>query len=156
MRPSLRLPLAAGALLAAGAAGAWFLTGGSGTQAPARAPAAATSQAALLVQATARQLDAEGTVRVDSARTRLGVSAEGERLVYRMRLDAAVSAADVAAIRAQDSASVCEGIDSSRLVALGGSFEHLYTDAQGNAFSSVVTSCPGGGAAARSAMPVAM
>jgi hypothetical protein len=73
-----------------------------------------------------------------------------------MRLDAAASAADVAAIRARDAASVCEGVDSSRLVALGGSFEHLYTDAQGNAFSSVVTSCPGGGASARSAMPVAM
>lgn len=157
LRPSLRLGFAAAALLAAGAAGAYFLTANGAADAPVRPAAAApASQAALLVEAAAKQLNAEGAVRVDAARTRLGVSAEGARLVYRMRLSGPAGASEIAAIRAADAASICGGVDSSRLVALGGAIEHRYTDARGNGFSSLVTACPGGGAAARSSIPVAM
>lgn len=152
----LRLPLrlAAAALLALATAGLFFL--GTGTPEAPTPSAAAPSQAATLVAAAARQLQAEGVVRVDATTARLGVSAEGSRLVYGMQLSIEAGAADMAAIRARDAAALCTAVDPSRLIALGATIEHRYADASGNRFSSAVASCPGGGAAATAAMPVAL
>lgn len=150
----LMLRIAAAALLAIGTAGLFFL--GEGTPEATTQSAAAPSQATTLVAATARQLQAEGVVRVDATTTRLGVSAEGSRLVYRMQLSIEAGAADIAAIRARDAASLCAAVDPSRLIALGATIEHRYADASGHRFSSAVASCPGGGAAATAAMPVAL
>lgn len=152
----LRLPLHLGAagLLALGATGLFFY--GTGTREAPTPAATAPSVAASLVAAAARQLQAEGAVRVDATTTRLGVSAEGSRLVYRMQLSIEAGAADLAAIRARDAASLCSAVDPSRLIALGATIEHRYADASGDRFSSIVGSCPGGGAAAKAAMPVAM
>jgi hypothetical protein len=153
-RPSWHLAAAAGAVFALIGGGAFLYT--SGGSRPAAEPAAAPSPAVALVEASARQLQAEGPVRIDASTRRIGVSAEGNRLVYRMEIARRVGAAEIGAIRARDAASLCGAIDPSRLIALGGAIELRYADAGGSRFGSVVASCPGGGAAARAAMPVAL
>jgi hypothetical protein len=153
-RLSLRAGAGVGTLVALGAAALLFLST-SRPEAPAR-PSATPSQAESVVASAARQLQAEGAVQIDAGTRRVSVSAEGARLVYTMRLSAEAGAAEIAAIRAKDAATLCAGVDPSRLIALGAIIEHRYADGRGNRFSSVVASCPGGGAAARAAMPVAL
>ncbi|HZF95731.1 MAG TPA: hypothetical protein VEZ20_12775 [Allosphingosinicella sp.] len=153
-RPSWHFAAAAGAALAL-LGGSAFLYNSSASR-PTAAPVAAPSPAAGLVEAAAKQLHAEGPVRIDASTRRTAVSAEGNRLVYHMEIASTVGAAEIAAIRARDAASLCGAVDPSRLIALGGTIELRYAAAGGTRFGSVVASCPGGGAAAKATMPVAL
>jgi hypothetical protein len=153
-RPSWQIAAAAGAALALIGGGAFLYS--STASRPAAAPVVAPSPAAALVEAAAKQLAAEGPVRIDASTRRVAVSAEGSRLVYHMEIARTVGATEIAAIRARDAAALCGAVDPSRLIALGGSIELRYAAADGTRFGSVVASCPGGGAAARAAMPVAL
>ena len=153
-RPSWHIAAAAGAALALAAGGALLYNGGGSR--PAAEPAAVPGPAVALVAAAAKQLQAEGPVRIDASTRRIAVSAERNRLVYRMEVARTVGAAEIAAIRARDAAALCGAVDPSRLIALGGAIELRYVAADGTRFGSVVASCPGGGAAARATMPVAL
>jgi hypothetical protein len=158
-----RPPLRRAAFIAAGTAGvaalaALLISGGIGTGDGPRVKD--SSQAAALAERVARQLNAEGPVRMDPKTTRLGVSAEGSRLVYRMGLSENIPAERIGLTRARlataNAQALCTDPDTSRLIAMGGSFQHIYMDASGNSFGTVVSRCEGAAAKGNPPMPRAM
>ena len=161
--PGARPPLRRVAFLAAGAVGIAALAAAlfyGGIETADGPKAKDSSQAAALAERVARQLNAEGPVRMDPKTTRLGVSAEGSRLVYRMGLSENIPAERIGSARARLAAAnaeaLCTGPDTSRLIELGGSFQHIYVDASGNSFGTVVSRCEGAAAKGNPPMPRAM
>ena len=158
VRPSYRKAgaVAGAAVLGAAALAIALSSGGNRADTPQRASVEA--RAAALSEQAARQLNEEGLVRIDAKTTRLGVTAEGSRLVYRMGLSEDIPAARIEATRASlaeaNAQALCTGPDTSRLIGLGGSFEHVYIDASGDTFSTLVTRC--GAAVSAPPLPRAM
>ena len=146
----------AGAGIGVAALAAALVYGGGGTAETSQK--AGAPQAAALADQVARQLNAEGPVSVDAKTTRLGVSAEGSRLVYRMGLSEDIPAARVDSTRARLAASnaevLCTGQDTRQLIALGGTFQHIYIDSTGDTFGTLVSRCSG--ASASPPLPRAM
>lgn len=120
----------------------------------------AGSQTERLVEQAARQLNAQAPLRIDSRTTMLGVSAQGNRIVYRMRVSEDVPAEEIADVQARlqagNASELCSGTDTRRMIERGGVFDHRYSDASGDRFRTEVGSCAGRDGPANSAMPVAM
>lgn len=111
-----------------------------------------------LVEQQAQHLNRRAPLRVDAARTMIGVSAEDNRLVYRMRLSEDVPAADVASaqarLQAADAAELCAGTTTRAMIDRGAVFERRYADPGGDAFRTEVGACAG--EQGKSSLPMAM
>lgn len=112
-----------------------------------------------VVQQAARLLNAEAPRPLAAGRTLLGVSAEGNLLVFRVGLSEDVPAADVdsveARLQAADAEALCGDADTSALIGRGAGIERRYTDPDGDALKTRVESCAGG-QGDNAAMPMAM
>ena len=149
------LAIAGLGLLVAVAALVFTLPGPDGS----RPAAAADASLERLVAEAARHLDAQAPFATAGA-TAVGVSAEGNRLVYRMTLADEVPVEETEAVRARleaaNAAELCAGADTRRMIELGGAFEHRYAAPSGDAFRTEVASCAGRNEAEKSSLPMAM
>ena len=139
--------------VALGVAAASFI----GDRSPESAPRPAIAQ---LVAQAAESLNARTPFSVGAGMTAVGVSAEGDHLVYRVNLSGEVPADAVeslqARLQASNAAQLCNDPDTRRMIGQGGVFEHRYTAPGGRTLRTLVGACGAEGAAANSAMPIAM
>ena len=113
-----------------------------------------------LVAQAAESLNARTPFSAGAGMTFSGVSAEGDHLVYRVNLSDEVPADAVenlhARLQASNAEQLCNDADTRRIIGQGGVFEHRYTAPNGRSLRTLVGACGGEGAAANSAMPIAM
>lgn len=99
------------------------------------------------MSAAAAQLQSTLPMTVDNVTTLTGVRAEGTRFVYSMAVsrDLAPSEIETArqAIQTNNQTNLCRDPNTSRLINMGGSMRHIYTDPNGDSFETLVTSCAG-------------
>lgn len=86
-------------------------------------------------------------IRVDDITTMTGISAAGTRILYDMRLDADIEAADIPGARAEQQAylerAACEARDTRQMIDAGATLAYRYTDRNGDQFETQVGSCAG-------------
>jgi hypothetical protein len=91
-------------------------------------------------------LRAEIPKQVDEITTLTGVRGDGPRFVYDMRLSVTIASDRLAAVRetAQrlNQTRLCAQAPIVDFVRRGGSMRHIYTDAAGTRFETLVTACP--------------
>lgn len=112
------------------------------------ATAAAPADPALAGQiATAAvELNQRTPMTVDPITTLVGVRSQGTEIVYEMRVSQDIPTAQLAAIQqtaqAGNQSNLCRDPNAGRLIRMGASMSHYYTDPNGDRFETHVTSCP--------------
>lgn len=116
-----------------------LFTGGVGSDRPASVNL--PSQIAAGVAEARRQLPH----RVDDVTTMTGISSSGTRILYDMRLDLDIAAADIPSARLDQQAylerAACETRETRRMLDAGATLAYRYTDRDGDQFEAQVGSC---------------
>jgi hypothetical protein len=98
------------------------------------------------IESAVRDLSQRTPLRVDSVTTLTAVRAEGTRIVYDMAVSQEIPAEQIPTLRqtaqANNQANLCRDENSGRLIRMGGSMTHIYTDPSGDRFETSVTACP--------------
>jgi len=99
------------------------------------------------MSAAAAQLQSTLPMTVDNVTTLTGVRAEGTQFVYEMAISRDIATGDIEtarqAIQTQNQTNLCRDPNTSRLINMGGSMRHRYTDPNGDSFETLVSSCAG-------------
>lgn len=97
--------------------------------------------------AAAAQLQSTLPMTVDNVTTLTAVRAEGTQFVYEMQVSRDLAPSEIEnarqLIQAQNQANLCRDANTSRLINMGGSMRHIYTDPNGDRFETLVSSCAG-------------
>lgn len=111
------------------------------------APAAANPALAAEMRTAAEQLSASLPMRVNDVTTLTAFRAEGTEYIYDMAVSRDIAPAEIdkarQTIQANNQANLCRDPNTSRLIAMGGTMTHRYTDPNGDGFETRVTACPG-------------
>jgi len=125
------------------------LSAPGGDKPAADAGGGASDNPALAAQMTAAAAQLQSTLpmTVDNVTTLTGVRAEGTQFVYEMRITRDLSPAEVESarqvIQTQNQTNLCRDPNTSRLINMGGSMRHIYTDPNGDRFETLVGACTG-------------
>lgn len=99
------------------------------------------------MSAAAAQLQSTLPMTVDNVTTLTAVRAEGTQFVYEMRVSRDLAPAEIEnarqLIQAQNQTNLCRDSNTSRLIDMGGSMRHIYTDPTGDRFETLVSTCAG-------------
>jgi len=99
-----------------------------------------------LAAQAAEQLRAQLPQRVDEVTTLTNLTAEGTRFIYEMAISAPIPRdrleAARSAIQAQNQTGLCANAESGAFIRRGGSMRHIYTEAGGARFETLVAACP--------------
>lgn len=114
---------------------------------PAVAPAAPADPAlAGQIATAATELNARTPMTVDQITTLTAVRSEGTEIVYEMTVSQDIPTAQMEAIRQNaqgaNQTNLCRDPNAGRLIRMGASMHHYYTDPSGDRFETHVTSCP--------------
>ena len=130
-------------------AGNVSLSAPSGDKPAADAGAGANNNPVLASQmsAAAAQLQSTLPMTVDNVTTLTAVRAEGTQFVYEMAVSRDLAPSEIAnarqLIQANNQTNLCRDPNTSRLINMGGSMRHIYTDPNGDRFETLVSSCAG-------------
>lgn len=98
------------------------------------------------IATAATELNARTPMTVDQITTLTGVRAEGTEIVYEMSVSQDIPTAQMEAIRqtaqTANQGNLCRDPNAGRLIRMGASMHHYYTDPSGDRFETHVTSCP--------------
>ncbi len=114
---------------------------------PAATAAPADPALAGQIATAAVELNRRTPMTVDPITTLVGVRSQGTEIVYEMRVSQDIPSAQLATIQqtAQtgNQTNLCGDPNAGRLIRMGASMSHYYTDPTGDRFETHVTSCPG-------------
>lgn len=116
-----------------------------GAGAPAKPVAAANPALAAQMTLAADQIRAQLPIRIDQITQVVGIRAEGTEFVYDVMISQPIPGGNIeqarATIQGMNQTSLCNNPDTRRLITMGGSLNHRYTDSAGNRFETRVVSC---------------
>lgn len=121
------------------------LSGTTGDKPAEGGGASANPELASQMTVAAQQLQSQLPIRADAITSVTGIRAEGTEFVYDMRISQALPVGVDQArqlMQAQNQTNMCRDPNTSRLINMGGSMRHIYTDTAGATFETRVTSCP--------------
>jgi hypothetical protein len=97
--------------------------------------------------AAAAQLQSTLPMTVDNVTTLTAVRADGTQFVYEMQISRDLAPGEIEnarqLIQAQNQTNLCRDPNTSRLINMGGSMRHIYTDPNGDRFETLVGACAG-------------
>lgn len=95
----------------------------------------------------AAQLNQRTPLQVDPVTTLNHVSAEGTNITYEMAINRDLPTAQIETLRqtaqSLNQLNLCREPNTARLIGMGASMTHQYTDPSGDRFETRVSSCPG-------------
>lgn len=99
------------------------------------------------MSAAAAQLQSTLPMTVDNVTTLTAVRAEGTQFIYEMRVSRDLAPGEIEnarqLIQTQNQTNLCRDSNTSRLIDMGGSMRHIYTDPNGDRFETLVSACAG-------------
>lgn len=113
---------------------------------PAATAAPADPALAGQIATAAAELNQRTPMTVDPITTLVGVRAQGTEIVYEMRVSQDIPSVQLATIQqtaqAANQTNLCSDPNAGRLLRMGASMSHYYTDPTGDRFETHVVSCP--------------
>jgi len=98
------------------------------------------------IATAAAELNQRTPMTVDQITTLTGVRSQGTEIVYEMAISQDIPSAQMETIRqtaqAGNQANLCRDPNAGRLIRMGASMSHYYTDPSGDRFETHVTACP--------------
>jgi len=99
------------------------------------------------IAAAATELNQRTPMTVDAITSLTGVRAQGTEIIYDMAVSQDLPSAQIETIRqtaqAANQTNLCRDPNASRLIRMGASMNHHYTDPTGDRFETRVATCPG-------------
>jgi hypothetical protein len=104
------------------------------------------SELTTAIEQAVTELNGRTPMRVDPVTTLTRVRAEGTKIIYEMAVSQEIPGEQIPALRqsaqASNQANLCRDENSGRLIRMGASMAHIYTDPSGDRFETNVTACP--------------
>jgi len=113
---------------------------------PVAPPTPADPALAGQIATAAAELNQRTPMTVDPITTLTAVRSQGTEIIYEMAVSQDIPSAQMATIRqtaqAGNQANLCADANAGRLIRMGASMSHYYTDPSGDRFETHITACP--------------
>ncbi len=114
---------------------------------PATGPVPADPALAAQIATAATELNQRTPMTVDPITTLTAVRSQGTEIIYEMAVSQDIPSAQMATIRqtaqTANQTNLCADANAGRLIRMGASMSHYYTDPSGDRFETHITACPG-------------
>jgi hypothetical protein len=94
----------------------------------------------------AKQISTRAPIKLDATTTLNSAAAAGDTIIYTMSLSIDIPRTKIATaqarLQAADTARVCAGADTRKLIGAGGKMRWIYTDLSGDRFQTNLSRCP--------------